>query len=238
MLAVMNNLRRAALVSALALLVGAASPPAAEGPADVKRVPIGKNVVVEVRGETRRVVVRASVCLREGQLEGLLTRKGLKEHEYVLSADVDARHVHSALLACGAEAGTPVQFAPKYVPATGTVIKVYLEYQEDGKRGRVPAQQWARDARTKKDLAEDWVFAGSRLVRDPEDKDKPPEYLANHGDVICLCNMDTAMMDLPVRSPKKFEDRVFHAHTARIPAVGTAVDVVLEPVKPRKDPRK
>jgi hypothetical protein len=210
----------------------------ADTAADVKRVEVGKNVILEVQGAQRRVVVRASVCLREGQLEGLLTRKGTKEHEYILAADIDARHLHAALLASGAKPGTPVRFTPKYVPAQGSVLKISLRYQKDGKEVIVPAQQWVRDARARKDLAEDWVFGGSRLVNDPEDKDRPPEYLANHGDLICVCNMDTAMLDLPVRSPKKFDERVFDAHSERIPPLGTSVDVLFEPVSPKKDKEK
>jgi hypothetical protein len=210
----------------------------AEEPPEAKRVELGKNLFFEVQGEQRRVIVRAAVCLREGQLEGLLTRKGTKEHEYVLAADVDARKVHTALVAAGARPGTPVQFAPKYVPASGSAIKITLQFQKEGRTVTVPAQQWVREARTKKDLAEEWVFGGSRLVPDPEDKDKPPIYLANHGDLVCVCNMDTAMLDLPVRSPKKFDERVFNAHTERIPPAGTAVDVVLEPVRTNKDKDK
>ena len=207
-------------------------------PAEPTRKEIGKNVFFEVHGKQRRVIVRAAVCLREGQLEGLLCRKGTKEHEYVLAADADARHIHAALLAAGATPGSPVRFRPKYAPASGTTIRVSLQYQKDGKTVTLPARQWVRVAKEKKDLDRDWVFGGSVFVRDPEDKNKPPVYLANRGDVICVCNMDTAMLDLPVRSPKKFDERAFHAHTERIPATGTAVEVVFEPVLAKKDKEK
>jgi hypothetical protein len=210
----------------------------AEAPPEAKRLEKSKNLFLEIQGKQRRVIVRAAVCLREGQLEGLLTRKGTKEHEYILAADVDARHIHELLLLCGAEKGTPVQFAPKYVPASGSTIKITLQYQKDGQTVTVPAQQWVREVKTKKDLAEDWVFGGSRLVPNPQDKDKPPLYLANYGDLVCVCNMDTAMLDLPVRSPKKFDERAFHAHTERIPPVGTVVEVILEPVRASKDKDK
>jgi hypothetical protein len=235
MLTLMNANRFPLLLTTVALALGVVLVPSqADGPPEVKRVAVARNVALEIQGDKRRVVVAARVCLREGQLEGLLTRKGAKEHEYILAADVDARDVHAALLASGAKPGTPVRFSPKYVPAQGTVIKISLRYQKDGKTVTVPAQQWVRDAKAKKDLAEDWVFGGSRLVPDPDDKNKPPMYLANHGDLICVCNMDTAMLDLPVRSPKKIEDRVFDAHTERVPPLDTAVEVVFEPVG-RKD---
>src|SRR5262245_40056292 len=81
---------------------------------EAKTVEIGKNVFLEVKGDTRRVLVPAVVCFREGPLEALLCRKETKEHEAVVAADVDARLIHAALLAAGAKVGTPVQFEPKY----------------------------------------------------------------------------------------------------------------------------
>src|SRR5260370_23791023 len=79
-----------------------------------KRTEIRKDLYFEVQGDKRRVIVVANVCLREGQLEGLMCRKNTKEHEYILATDVDARDIHAALLAANAKPGTPVQFAPKY----------------------------------------------------------------------------------------------------------------------------
>src|SRR5262249_54578366 len=97
----------------------AATPKAAtEKPAgksgEAKRVQVGKNVVFERQeNDRRRVLVNATVCLREGQLEMFLTRKRTKEHEAILAADVDARDIHKALLVAGAKAGTPVRFVEK-----------------------------------------------------------------------------------------------------------------------------
>jgi hypothetical protein len=209
-----------------------AKPPAPEPPANRKE--LAKNIFLEVQGETRRVIVKAAVCLREGQLEGLMCRKQTKEHEYILSADLDATKLHAALLATGARTGSPVKFEPRYTPATGTVIKITLQYEKDGKRMRVPAQQWIRSGRKgDKVLEQDWVFAGSLFIQ-PDDKDQPPIYLANHGDVVCVCNMESAMLDLPVRSPKSFDNRIFTANTDRIPPLETPVEVIFEPVLEKK----
>ena len=89
---------------------------------DVKRKEIFKNIVLETAGDMRRVRINAEVCLRQGMLEQLLTRKRTKEHEAILAADVDARDIHTALILAGAEAGKPVQFRPTYQPASGSVI--------------------------------------------------------------------------------------------------------------------
>jgi hypothetical protein len=76
------------------------------------------------------------------------------------------------------------------------------------------------------------VFGGSRFVPHPEGPAKPPIYAANHGDLICLCNMDTAMLDLPVLSPKSFDSRTYEANTDKVPPKDTPVEVILEPVAP------
>lgn len=201
----------------------------------VKKVPVGKNVTLEVEGDTRRVVIQASVCLREGFLEEFMTRGGIKAHEAILTADADAREIHKALLLTGAEAGHPVKFDPKFETATGTVVKVFVEYQDQGKTIRLPAQKWIRNGKTKGDLDSDWVFAGSMFYPpDPTDKEKPPFYGANGGDVICVCNMEDAMLDLPIKSDQALEGRFFEAHTERIPPMNTSVRVILEPVLPKK----
>ncbi len=202
---------------------------------EIKRKELVKNVLLETQGDTRRVVILTTVVHREGQLEGLLTKARTKEHEYILAFDGDAIHIHTALLAAGAEAGSPVKFEPRYAPATGTTIKATVRYEKAGRRISHPAQEWIQNVNTKKQLDQDWVFGGSHLVEDRENAGEKV-YLANYGDLICLCNMDTAMLDLPVRSPKKFDDRLFHAWTERIPPEGTKVELILEPVKkPQKN---
>jgi hypothetical protein len=56
-----------------------------------KRVEVGKNVILEVQGDKRRVLVNGYICLREGQLEQLVTRKNTKGHEVIIAVDADAR---------------------------------------------------------------------------------------------------------------------------------------------------
>jgi hypothetical protein len=201
-----------------------------------KKVPVGKNVTLEVLPDkSRRVLVNATVCLREGTLEQLLTRARTKEHEAILAAEIDARDLHTALLYAGAEEGKPVSYDPKFTPPTGTTVKVFLEYLEQGQKKRVAAQEWIRNTKTKKALHTDWVFAGSRF--DPNQIDpesKKPYYAANIGDVICISNFDSALLDVPFNSPKDNDDLTFEAHTARIPPEKTAVTVVLEPVLAKK----
>lgn len=214
-------------------------PPQAPAPpprtSEAKLVPAGRNIWLEIQGDRRRVVFDAVVCLREGFLEQFLCRKHTKEHEAVLSADVDARELHAALLVTGAKPGSPVQFEPTFRPASGTPIRVLLEYEEQGKKVTIPAQKWVRNATTKKDLAYEWVFAGSQLIPS-EEKGRPPFYAANSGDIICVSNFEAAMLDLPISSSRENAELVFEAHTERIPPLDTRVRVILEPDLSSKKP--
>jgi hypothetical protein len=198
-----------------------------------KKVNAGQNVFLEVLPDRRRVLISAEVCLRQGPLEMLLTRKGGKTHEAILAADIDARAVHNALLLAKAEPGSTVRFDP-FRPPTGTRIKISLIYEKDGKKVTVPARSWIRNIKTGKELESDWVFAGSMLVENPLDTGAPKKYLANDGDVICVANFEDAMLDLPIESSKVNDDRGYEAWTQRLPEEGTKVVVVLEPVLGKK----
>jgi hypothetical protein len=197
---------------------------------EAKRTLLGPNVFLEVQGKRRRVLISAEICLRRGALELFLCRKESKEHESIVHADVDGRDVHTALIAAGAESGSPVQYVPKYAPPRGTSIKIGVEYEEKGKLVTKNAREWIKYSATGKDLDVDWVFAGSLLVADPLDTTKPKLYLANGGDMICVSNFEDAMLDLPINSSKDNADLSFEAFTERIPPIGTKVVVTLEPV--------
>jgi len=226
----------ALLVSALGCDDGTADRPASKKdaeekkPPEGKKVPVGDGVQLEILGDTRRVLVSAEVCLREGPLEQLLTRKMKKEHEAIIAADVDARKIHEALILARAKEGSTVRWLPKYQAPTGTPIRVSLRYTSRGKTVTAPARSWIKNVNTGKELDTDWVFAGSMLVDNPLDKNGPKRYLANDGDVICVSNFESALLDLPVMSPKDDPDRSYVAWTERIPPVGTRVTVILEPV--------
>jgi hypothetical protein len=203
--------------------------PALPKPAEARRVPLGRNVWLEVEGKHRRVVFDSVVCLREGQLEQLLCRRHTKEHEAILAADVDARDLHKGLLLTGAEPGSPASYQPRYEPAKGPRVRVTLRYEDKGKTVTVPAQSWVRNALTHKALDTDWVFVGSQFQQDPLDPTRPPLYAANGGDVICVSNFEDALLDLPIKSPKDNAELVFEAYTERIPPLETKVSVLLEP---------
>lgn len=191
-------------------------------------------VWLEKRHGHKRVVMVGRICLREGQLEMFACTRGSKEHESVVSVPVEANIVHSALVASGAEPGKPAQFQPEYHPAYGTEIDVLVYWTDAfGHRRRARAQEWVKDVQTGGELAEPWVFAGSGFWVDPQNGQR--HYLADMGDLVCVSNFSTAMLDLPIESSDKAGQLLFQAYTERIPPVGTKVTLVLEPKAQKKE---
>ncbi|MBA3314089.1 MAG: YdjY domain-containing protein [Planctomycetota bacterium] len=75
----------------------------------------------------------------------------------------------------------------------------------------------------------DWVFAGSGFVQDETSGAKI--YLAESGDVICVANFPSAMIDVAKQSSAEGQENLmFEAWTERLPPVGTAVRLEITPV--------
>jgi hypothetical protein len=200
----------------------------------------GKTVFFENAADgTRRVHLLTEVVLREGPLEVFLCKLNTKEHEAILHVDADAQVIHTALLAAKATPGHPVQYVdPKtgksdFKLPTGTPIKVTVTYREKGKVKTSPAGDWVKNPKAHKTLDMDWVFAGSRVFKDPEGKN-PDYYMANNGEVITLSNFPDSMLDVPFKSSKDAADLIFEADTAKIPPLRSPVLVTLEPVVEKK----
>ena len=175
-----------------------------------------------------RLVMVGEVCQRRAPLEMFVCLWHTKEHEAVLTARVPAKTAHAGLLALGAKVGRPVQFMPKYVPASGSVVDIEVIWKDqDGKVQKSRGQDWVRNFQTKKPMQRDWVFAGSGFWTD--EKTGKKYYQAESGDFICVSNFSTAMLDLPIKSSQQNEALMFEAFTERIPPLSTPVTIVLKP---------
>lgn len=215
--------------------------PKADPKSDVKPLLPNNALFLETLPDgKRRVLIAAEVCMREGPLECLLCKKNTKEHEAIVRTDTDAYLVHAALLAAGAKPGTPVQFVnPKtfevdYKPATGAKVKVLVHYRKGGQLHTHPAQEWVWNFKTKKLMDHEWVFSGSRLIRDPDRPKDPPYYTANSGEIVSISNSPDAMLDLPVEITKDDAQLSFEVKTDRVPPLLSKVWLILEPEVEKK----
>jgi hypothetical protein len=195
-------------------------------PPGAKKLPKPDEVWVDAKN--KQVLVDGYVSLREGYLEMFACIVGTKEHESIVAVKSKAQTVHAALLALGAKTGTPVQWTPEFRPPTGTEIEIEVRWLDDqGRWKSARAQEWIRDAKTKKQMTQPWVFAGSGFWKDPESGKE--FYMAEGGELICVSNFATAMLDVPIESSPSNEALNFEASPDRIPELGTPVRLVLMP---------
>jgi len=197
---------------------------AAEPHPDLTRLSPTEEVWVDA--QRRQVVVGGSIVLDKGPIEFFACPRETKEHESIVATKASARLVHAALLAIGLEPGKPVSFDPEYVAATGPIVRVRMRWLDaNGKPQESDARDWIRDTRTRKSMQSDWVFAGSVFWTDPADGKE--YYQADGGDLICVSNFPTAMLDLPIESSQSNEALLFEAFEGRVPPRSTPVEIVL-----------
>jgi hypothetical protein len=299
----LRTIALAAVGSSMLLCEGAlvVSPAAGADPAAKKTenelVSLDPKGIVKLDRTGKRLLVKTNVVLREGFLEMLCCPAQTKEHESILSVGGRAYVLHAGLLALGAKPGSPVQYQPQFRPPTGQPVDIYLQWETDGKRHRVKAQEWIRyathrffvasmdrlpaglvlperdenlpvrfypkfkqltwfgpmsvaqrdkllalsadptyrkeigkffDQSQSRQLDVGWVFVGSAYYVDEKTGQK--SYLAEGGDLICVSNFPTAMLDLAAKSTdKQDEGLLFEAWTERIPPKGTEVTMELVP---------
>jgi|GEM_PF-475699 len=183
----------------------------------------------------KEVVMVAKVVLREGGLELFACLRNTKEHESIVSVDTPAWLVHTGLLAVGAQKGEPVVFRPEYKQATGSRVEVLLQWKdpETGEQRKARAQDWIRNTETGEAMQAYWVFGGSSFWEDEVTNQR--YYLAEDGDLICVANFHSAMLDLPIKSTQSNDQLMYDAYTERIPPIGTEVWIRLKPVTDKKE---
>jgi hypothetical protein len=178
----------------------------------------------------KRLVVGGRVALAEGVIEVFACPERSKEHEAIVATRCPARLIHAGLLALGLEPGSPVSFDPEYRPATGPKVSVRVRWKDAaGRLQERPAQELIRNTKTGRQLEAEWVFAGSGFWRDPADGTE--HYQADGGDMICVSNFPTAMLDLPIESSESNAALLFEAFAGRVPPAGTEVELVLSPAE-------
>jgi hypothetical protein len=181
---------------------------------------------VWIHRDEQAVIIDGYICQRNAPLEMFACPIGTKEHESIVAVFAKSRFVHASLLAVGANPGKPVAFEPKFTPASGTTIRVYaLWHNEKGETQATLAQHWIRQTGTKKPMLWDWVFAGSKIYKDPETGNET--YMGDGGELLSVANFMTSTMDVAVKSDAANAGLVFEAYTDKIPKRFTPIRLVL-----------
>jgi hypothetical protein len=175
----------------------------------------------------KQVVFLAEVCRADYPLEFFATYRD-RSYEAIVATEVKPSIVHAGLLALGAEPGRPVRFRPEFVAPSGMEVAIEVRWKDaQGNLQSSPAQEWVRNIETKKAMDTNWVFAGSGFVTDETTGQQ--RYMADGGEFICLLNLPTALLDVPIRSASPLESRLFEAFLERLPPTGTPVTILLRP---------
>ena len=192
-------------------------------------VALGKTNNLWIDRKNKRVYLDGYITLKNGALEMFACPSGTKEHESIVASLAKAHDVHAALLAIDTTVGTPVRHLPNFLPATGQVIRVWVCWRDEKKKFQVvDARTWVKHLAKDKAMTAEWVFAGSSFWTDPSDGKE--YYQADAGDMICVSNFSTAMMDVTISSSAEANELVYVAFEDRIPKTGTPVRLVLAPV--------
>ena len=179
--------------------------------------------------KSNRVYIDGYVAIDRGALEMFACPVGSKEHESIVAVVAKSSEVHAALLVVGAKTGTTAMFTPNFVPPTGQAIRVWVSWRDkQGKFHVEDARRWVQDTESKESVEADWVFAGSGFYKDEEDGRE--YYRADGGDMICVSNFSTAMMDLSLASSADADSLLFRPFEGRVPERGTPLRLILMPI--------
>ena len=231
-----------AAVKAKPLLVDLGDP-LVDNPDDLVRLHPKQNIWFDKKNKT--AVLHGAVGLNRGPLElfactGRVTRDrsfkdrvfadGPKAHESVLVFDIIPHLMHAALLASGAQPGKPAVFSPEFIPPSGTSIEVTLRWKDgEGKVQQTTAGEWVLDEQSKETMKTPFVFTGSMFM---VNRDGRRMYMGDaDGELICVSNFPSAVMDVPIESSGDNNSRLFIANEAKIPPCGTPVTMILKPIE-------
>ncbi len=196
---------------------------------------LSKSREIWIDKKSKQVMFTGIVCLNDGPLEMFICPARTKEHESVIAANCLAKEVHFALVLAKVNPGQPCSWDPNYRPAHGPTIEATLKWQDKAtqKTKSQNAKQWIRNIKTKKAMEEKWIFGGSTFWTDPDTNEE--FYYADAGELICLSNFSTAMIDVGVESSQANNGLLYETFNENIPEIGTKVYVILQagpPVEP------
>ncbi|MEZ6093277.1 MAG: YdjY domain-containing protein [Pirellulaceae bacterium] len=125
-------------------------------------------------------------------------------------------------MAIGLEPGKPIEWLEDgFNPPVGPVVKVDISWMDGETQITRTAQELFFNAKTGEPMAEDWVFTGSQTFKDEESG--KTIYLADSGDLVCVSNFSSAMLDVPFRSDGANASLLFKANPEKIPVEDTLV---------------
>lgn len=165
----------------------------------------------------------------KGAIEYLLVSRDGKSYESVLVTDCTPKDLADALSAAKMKSGKP---ADEENGPGGDLLRIWVEYERDGKAVREPVERFVLFTGTGKPMADGpWTFAGSRSTLDPKTNQQVLEASVT-GSLVGLHYLDASSVIQNPR-PEARQENVYRTNLPELPKAGTAVKLVLEKVKPK-----
>jgi hypothetical protein len=189
---------------------------------------------VRIDWAAREVRVKATVILRQGDIELFACSPKLREHEAIVRIEARPLHVYLAMGLIGLTPGEPPAYDPDTrtgTPAHGASLEIMIRHGAPGAEQSEPIEQWMQHARTGEPLEpQDWIFAGSRMLASAEsEEDAAASGIAAdvEGTVIALVDFPSSLIALPEHRSDSNESLWLRPRTERIPPVNSACELII-----------
>ena len=175
---------------------------------------------IRVDKNDRSIRFPARVNMNDERIEYLLVAKTGKTHESLLSTEVEPYHIHVAMLLLGATGAEKKPFPEDpQKPLPGDKVKLELRWKADGNEKSSSGEEWILDLAANKAMsAGDWAYTGSNL-------EQGVFWAQLDGSIIANIEDRDALINNP--RPGRVHDDNWKPKAGTVPAVGTAVDVVI-----------
>ena len=221
---------------ALLLLTGCSRVAGAQKAAPVERITdhlvrIGKALVDT---QARTVTCPAEINMDSGSVEYLAVAPRGKTHESLLLVDVRPLHLQVALLALDLTPKNVLKAQGDRATPQGAPVEILVRWrdsqgrQQEARAETLLAETEGRAGPAKAMPAHNWVFTGSRIIKEGFEADLEKSLVA-------IWHDPAAILDNPLPSGGNND---WVVNTARAPRRGTQVELVIKAVAPDQERKK
>jgi hypothetical protein len=223
-----NRIVVAFLAVASSAVAGQPIPTETKPPQRGKVVQFAPNLRID--WNQRRVEIDGTVVLREGPLELFACSINTREHESIVAVNVQPQRIFHALGLVGLTPGRPIQYdeqTQSWRPATGDRVRIHVRWKRNDRSHTTDIGQWMRTVDSDKPVPPDiWRFAGSDTAPDGT-------FMADvDGTIICVVDFVSAIIAVGESKSADNESLWVHAHTPKIPPIGTKVTILITVADP------